>query len=144
MTSSTLIELLLGLALIAYIGSKQLTWRPVDPARVWKLPLILGAIGVVSMARQGGPVRSVDVVILGLSFAFALASGVVMGRITLFRQSPADPRLVESRTGLLGIGIWLCLVAVRVVLDVEGRTDTSRTGPRRRLEPATLPDLKEW
>lgn len=66
MTSSTLIEPLAGLALIAYIGSKQLAWRPVDPARVWKLPLILDAIGIVSMARQGGAVRPVDVVILGL------------------------------------------------------------------------------
>jgi signal transduction histidine kinase len=106
MTSSTLIELLLGLALIGYIGSKQLTWRPVDPARVWKLPLILGAIGVVSMARQGGPVRPVDVVILGLSFAFALASGVVMGPITRFR-----PIFLPKDYVRLGTALYLGMIA---------------------------------
>lgn len=120
MTSSTSIELLLGLAIIALISSRQLMWRPVDPARMWKLPLILGAAGVVSMARERTAVHPIDGVILGLSAVVALASGVVMGRITRFRPSPADPRVVESRTGWLGIGIWLGLVAVRVALDVAG------------------------
>jgi hypothetical protein len=120
MTSSTLVDLLLGLALIAYLCSRQLTWRPVDPARMWKLPIVLGIAGIVSMAEQTTSVNVADVVILGLSAAFALASGAMMGRIARFRPSPADPRLVESRTGWLGAGIWLGLVVVRVALDLAG------------------------
>jgi hypothetical protein len=120
MTSSTTFDLVLGLAVIVWICSRQLTWRPVDPARMWKLPLILGAAGVLTMARQNTTVHAVDVVILGLSAVVALASGAMMGRIARFRPSPADPRLIESRTGWLGVAIWFGLIAIRVALDVAG------------------------
>ena len=120
MTSSTLIDLGIGLVLIAYICSKQLSWRPVDPARMWKLPIILGAVGVVSVAKQTTTIHPVDVVLLGLSAVFALASGTIMGRIARFRPSPTTPGMIESRTGWLGVGIWIALIAVRVTLDVAG------------------------
>jgi hypothetical protein len=120
MTSTAALNVLLGLAIVVYICSKQLTWRPVDPARMLKLPLILGAAGIISMASRHTAIHPIDVVILGLSAVFALASGTLMGRIARFRPSPADPRLTESRTGVLGIAIWLGLVAVRVTLDVAG------------------------
>jgi len=120
MTSSTLIDLLIGLVLVTYICSKQLRWRPVDPSRMWRLPLILGAVGIVSVARQTTTIHPVDVVILGLSAAFALASGALMGRIARFRPSPTTPGLIESRTGWVGAGIWIGLIVVRVVLDVAG------------------------
>jgi hypothetical protein len=116
----TSINLLLGLALIGYICSKQLTWRPVDPARMFKLPLILGIAGVVSLAQQATTIHPIDVVILGLSAVLAVVSGALMGRIARFRPSPSDPHVVESRTGALGIAIWIGLIAVRVVLDVAG------------------------
>jgi hypothetical protein len=120
MTSSTVTDLLIGLAVVAYLCSRQLRWRPVDGARMWKMPVILGAAGVISIARQHAPFRPVDVAILGLSAVFALISGALMGRIARFRPSPTDARLVESRTGALGIVIWIGLVAVRVALDVAG------------------------
>ncbi|GIF21738.1 hypothetical protein BJ973_004814 [Actinoplanes tereljensis] len=116
----TSINLLLGLALVVYICSKQLTWRPVNPAQMFKLPLILGVIGVVSLSHQATTIHPIDAVILGLSAVMAVVSGALMGRITRFRPSPADPRLVESRTGGLGVAIWIGLIAVRVVLDVAG------------------------
>jgi hypothetical protein len=34
MTSSNLINLLLGLAFVAYLCVRQLTWRTADPARM--------------------------------------------------------------------------------------------------------------
>jgi hypothetical protein len=120
MTTSTLIGFGIGLVLIAYFCSKQLSWRPVDPARMWKLPLILGVAGVVSMAKQTTTIHPVDAVILGLSAVFALVSGIIMGRIARFRPSPTQPGTTESRTGWLGIGIWAGLIAVRVALDVAG------------------------
>jgi hypothetical protein len=120
MTSSTLTDLLIGLAVIVYLCSRQLRWRPVDGARMWKMPFLLGAAGVISIARQNATFHPVDVAILGLSAVFALISGVLMGRIARFRPSPADPRLTESRTGALGIVIWIGLIAVRVALDLVG------------------------
>lgn len=120
MTSSTLTDLLLGFALIAYISFRQLTWRPVDPGRIWKMPIILGAVGIASMARSAASVTLIDTVILALSAVFAVASGALMGRIARFRPSPTDPRMVESRTGWLGVGIWIALIVVRVTLDLIG------------------------
>jgi hypothetical protein len=121
MTSSTLTDLVLGLALIAYFCSRQLTWRPADPARMLKLPLVLGVVGIVSMVHQTTTVHPVDVVILGISALLAVVSGAMMGGIARFRQSPADPRVTESRTGWLGVAIWSGLVVIRVGLDVAGR-----------------------
>ena len=120
MNTSYLADLAIGLAVIAYLCTRQLSWRPVDPARMWKMPLVLGAIGVVSLARQHVTIHPIDLVILIVSGVAALASGTAMGRIARFRPSAADPGLMESRTGWLGIAVWFALVLVRVVLDVVG------------------------
>jgi len=120
MNASYLFDLLIGLAVIAYLCTRQLSWRPVDPARMWKLPLVLGVAGVVSLARQQVTIHPIDLVILIVSGAAALISGTVMGRIARFRPSAADPRLIESRTGWLGVAVWVGLILVRVVLDVIG------------------------
>ncbi|MFD0516710.1 hypothetical protein [Paractinoplanes durhamensis] len=116
----TPINVLLGLALVAYICSKQLRWRAVDPAQMFKLPIILGVAGVLSIAGQHVTIHPVDVVILGLSALMAVASGALMGRIARFRMSPTVPGTVESRTGGAGIAIWIGLILVRVALDVAG------------------------
>ena len=120
MTSSTATNLLVGLALICYICAKQLTWRPIALGRLWRLPLVLGAAGVSSMAGHTGSVHPGDVAMLGLSAVLALVSGAVMGRIARLRPSPSDPRLMESRTGWLGVVTWLGLLVVRVALDGAG------------------------
>ncbi|MEV6847542.1 hypothetical protein [Actinoplanes sp. NPDC051411] len=120
MTSSTLTDIVIGLLVIAYSSSRQLRWRPVDLGRMLKLPLILGVLGVVSLARETTGVKPVDAAILGLSALLAVISGTMMGRIAVFRPSPADPRLLESRTGWAGIAIWFGLIVIRVALDVAG------------------------
>jgi hypothetical protein len=121
MTSSSLTDLAIGLVLILYIASRQLRWRAADPARMLKLPLILGVAGAVLMARQVTAVHPIDVVILGLSAVVAVISGTMMGAIARFRPSPTAPGVTESRTGWLGALIWFGLIAVRVGLDVVGR-----------------------
>jgi hypothetical protein len=82
MTSSTLTDLVLGLALIVYISSRLLRWRPIDPARMLKLPLLLSAAGVVLMARQTTTVKPVDIVILGW-LGVAIWFGLVVIRVGL-------------------------------------------------------------
>jgi len=120
MTSSTLTDLLIGVAVLFSIASRQLRWRAIDPARMLKTPLILGLAGIVLMAKQTTVIKPVDVVILAVSALLAVVSGAMMGGITRFRRSPADPNVTESRTGWLGVVIWLGLVAIRVGLDVIG------------------------
>ncbi|MBU2667150.1 hypothetical protein KOI35_26945 [Actinoplanes bogorensis] len=120
MTSTTLINALIGLALVAWICSRQLRWRAADPTRMFKLPIVLGIAGLVSMSQQFTTIKPIDVAVLGVSAVLALASGTVMGRIARFRPSPVDPRAVETRTGWAGVGIWAGLIAVRVLIDVIG------------------------
>lgn len=120
MTSSTLTDLVLGLALLFYFASRQLRWRAIEPGKMLKMPLVLGVVGVVLMARQTTTIKPVDIVILGVSAILAVVSGAMMGSITRFRPSPADPRVTETRAGWLGVAIWLGLVVVRVGLDFAG------------------------
>ena len=120
MTTSTLTDLVLGVALLFYIAARQLRWRALDPGRMLKLPLILGIAGIVVMGRQTTTVKPVDIVILALSALLAVVSGAMMGAITRFRRSAADPRVTESRTGWLGVAIFFGLVVIRVGLDVAG------------------------
>ena len=57
----------------------------------------------------------------------------MMGGIASFRPSPAGPGRTESRTGWLGVAIWIALVVIRVGLDVVGRrTGGSAVTPRGR------------
>jgi hypothetical protein len=125
MTASSFADVLIGLAVVVYLCSRQLTWRPVDLSRMWRMPLILGAIGLVSIFQgstgHAGSVKlnAADVVILAISAVLALASGVAMGRIAQFRR--AVNSATESRTGWLGAALWIGLIALRVLLDVAGR-----------------------
>jgi hypothetical protein len=120
MTSSTLTDIVIGLAVIAYLSSRQLRWRPVDLGRMLKLPLILAVAGIASMAHQTTTVHPVDAVILGLSALLAVVSGTMMGRLARFRRSPADPRVLESRTGWAGVAVLFGLIVIRIGLDAAG------------------------
>ncbi|WP_051142753.1 hypothetical protein [Gryllotalpicola ginsengisoli] len=130
---------LLGLAAIAWICYRQMTWRPVDPARMWRGPLIFGVIGagtIVTGSKQLvlGPV---DIATLAIELTLSLAIGAVMGAIAHFRRlSPQavaayeakrvdggrggthGPVEYESRTGWLGLVLWFVLIAVRIGVDV--------------------------
>ena len=130
MTDSSSAELLVGLAIVVYLCSRQLTWRPVDPPRMLRIPILLGAFGVFSITQSSkvSSITRADVVILAVSAALSIASGLVMGRIARFRPIRADPNprgsaapTTESRTGWLGVGLWLALVTLRLLLDVLGR-----------------------
>jgi hypothetical protein len=123
MTASSLADVLIGLAIVVYLCSRQLTWRPVDTSRMWRTPLILGVIGVVSIS-QGGDAKfaAIDVVILAVSAVLSIASGLAMGRIAQFRPGVGGNHATESRTGWVGVALWIGLIAIRVLLDVGGHS----------------------
>jgi hypothetical protein len=125
MTSGNYTDLLLGLAIVVCLCSRQLTWRPVVTAKMWRLPLILGVVGLIQLSQLSDrpPVKAADVAILVLSGLLAIVSGVLMGWIARFRPiTAAGPgaATVESRTGWLGVGIWIALIGGRILLEVLG------------------------
>lgn len=135
-------EAILGVLLVVYILWRQLNWSPVDVSRMWRMPVILGIIGLVTLASTGGhlKVTGVDVGLLAIEAATAIATGALMGLIAVFRPiseqglaawraraasrgrgAGPEPQ-VESRTGWLGLVLWVVLIAVRVGLSFWGHS----------------------
>ncbi|MBE7163061.1 MAG: hypothetical protein INR72_17625 [Williamsia herbipolensis] len=123
MSVQLIANVVIGLALVGFLAYRQMTWQSVDPSRIWRLPVILGIVGVVMLANTHATPTSTDVVFLGVEVLLSVAIGLTMGRITTFRTAPeADRRgrTLQTRTGWLGGVLWLVLIAVRVGLDVAG------------------------
>jgi hypothetical protein len=123
MTVQNLFDIVLGLALVGFIAFRQTTWGYVDPARVWRMPLVLGVIGLVTLSQSHAKITTTDVVFFGIEALVTIGVGLVMGRLTTFRVAPQpnDKGLtIQARTGGWGAALWLVLIAVRVGLDVLG------------------------
>jgi hypothetical protein len=133
MNLETISSIVLGLGVLAWIGYKQLTWRPVG-AGMWTMPIVLAAVGLFTLARGGvTTVSGSDVALLGVEFVLSGVVGVVMGLLARFRpiseqglakaKNTADRRggalpTLETRTGILGFALWIVLIAARIAIDV--------------------------
>jgi hypothetical protein len=93
---------------------------------MWRMPLVLGVVGAVMIVQTNAILSGVDLAFLILELVVSLGVGAWMGAIAHFRPLP-EPRPVgtkgamavyESRTGWLGLVLWLLVIAVRVGLDV--------------------------
>lgn len=123
MSVQLLANVLLGVALVGFLGYRQATWQYLDPARIWRTPMIMAIVGVVVLAQTSATVTTTDVVFLGIEALVTIGVGLTMGTITRFR-TVATPdrkgRTVQSRTGWLGASLWIVLIVVRIGLDVLG------------------------
>lgn len=71
---------------------------------MWRLPLILGVIGVVILAETKNlhRITTLDVAILIVELAISLAIGSLMGRIAVFRPDGSTPaaRAIRSHAAM--------------------------------------------
>ena len=129
MTFQMVVNGILILLLIGWIGVRQLTWRPVVLTRMWRSPLVLAIVGCVLLAQQVKPatVTPLDIAVLAGELVFSLGVGAWMGAIAHFRLLPEpvaagrdgrDIAVYESRTGGWGMALWLVVIAVRILVDV--------------------------
>jgi hypothetical protein len=131
MSIQNLANIAIGILLLGYIITKQLTWQPVQIARMWRMPAILAVIGVIILAQsKSGPITTFDIGVLLVELVISLAVGGVMGMIATFRPlSDAAKKTLaggrrgvvadfETRTGWLGVVLWVVLIAVRIGIDV--------------------------
>jgi hypothetical protein len=134
MSLSTLANGALIVLLVGWICYRQLQWKPVAVARMWRFVLILVVIGVIQLAgAASGALTGLDFGLLAIELVISLGVGSLMGAIALFRpisqQSAAayaarDRRGnsqvadFESRTGWWGIALWVLFIGVRVGMDV--------------------------
>ena len=151
MTIQTLANVVIGLALVAWMLYRQFTWRIVSISRMWRMPMIMGIVGVVMLAQTKDmhTVSALDITVLIVELVISLAIGAVMGRIAVFRPrnirpgEPGDPlasrrgrygergdrvervlnadgteTVLESRTGWVGLVLWIVMILVRIGMDV--------------------------
>jgi len=129
MTVQTLGNALLILLLVGWVGVRQLTWRPVVISRMWRMPAILAIVGAVLLVQQVRPatITPLDLAVVSGEIVLSLAIGAWMGGLAQFRRlpqpvvagkSPSDIAIYESRTGVLGLVLWVAVIAVRVAIDV--------------------------
>ncbi|MFC5502753.1 hypothetical protein ACFPJ4_10935 [Lysinimonas soli] len=133
MNASTLVNILIGLAILVWIGYRQLNWTAVAPDRMLRLPAILAIIGVGLLVQNasGIQVSGTDLAVLGVEAVISGAIGAVMGLLAHFRpmspaavtaylardsgrRRPGIPPTLETRNGWFGMALWLVLIAVRI------------------------------
>ncbi|MFI6171046.1 hypothetical protein ACIBCN_30005 [Nocardia sp. NPDC051052] len=117
MTSNNLLTAVLMIAILGWIIYRQNQWRPFDPARMWRGPLVLGIVGVVVLASADNApaVHTVDIVVLVFEAVLGLAVGALMGVLSKFVRQ--DGQLLV-RTGAFASALWVALIAVRIGIDV--------------------------
>ena len=133
---------IVGVAVLAWIIYRQLTWRLVLPSRMWRMPVILAIIGVFMLSQIKGvtSVSGTDVAILAGELVLAIGVGAAMGALAQFRTRPqreSDVRsgrpdgqtanwspsntVIESKTGGWGAALWIVMIAVRIGIEFGAR-----------------------
>ena len=133
MDIQTLMNIAVGIVVVVWIGGRQLRWRPVTQRSTWTIPLLLTAGGIVLLANEVKPAAftALGLGFLAIELALSVAIGSVMGVIAGFRridESTAaslarrgDPAPEwETRTGWVGMVLWIVLIGVRIGLDFLG------------------------
>lgn len=112
-------EIVLVVLVIGWVVYRQTQWQALDHARLWRLPIILGIIGVLSLKSAVGTttVQPISVVLLVVSAVLAAGVGLLMGTMSQVRRFEGR---IEARTGVAGSMLWLVMLAVRIGVDVAG------------------------
>ncbi|HEY4267040.1 MAG TPA: hypothetical protein VGM94_02500 [Galbitalea sp.] len=135
MTVANIADILIAIAVLGWVIFRQLTWSVVKISRLWRMPVILGIVGIVMLAQTKSlsAIHPIDIAILIAELILSLGVGTAMGRLATFRtrlQRPEDvdhrngethnpnATVIESRTGGLGAALWLVLIVVRVGIEI--------------------------
>ncbi len=134
MTLQSIANILIIVVLVGVLGFRQMKWRPVDVAKMWRMPIIMGVIGLVTISTQtkSSSLTGLDLAILVVEIVLSLAIGSVMGAIAHFRPlaraADQEGAEFESRTGWLGMGLWVGLIVIRVGIDLWAGSNGSAIG----------------
>ena len=115
----TVETVVIGLAIIAFITYRLSQWQSVRPSRLMRMPLILGVVGVISLAGSGEQLLHtltvLDIALLGAELTIGVVAGWLIGRLTEIRTF-ADG--TKSKLVPAGIAVWLGFIAVRIGFGV--------------------------
>jgi hypothetical protein len=125
MTPELLINIAIGVVLVGLIAVRQLRWRRIDRGNVWRLPAVLGIVGVVLLGTTTGgiTVGSLDIGLIALELVISIGIGLLMGRLTTIRVAGAPDKKgnpFEARAGGVGVALWIVFLGLRIGIDVIG------------------------
>jgi len=139
MSIQVVVNAVLIIALVGWIAYRQLTWRPIDPGRMWRLPIILAGVGLITISgtTKVHLLTTVDISVLVIEIVISLGLGALMGAVAVIRpmseaavdayaaqqrdrdrgRRPLSVVTLETRTGWFGLSLWVVLIGVRVGID---------------------------
>lgn len=117
---TTVISVLLGVALLIFISYRQLRWQPVDPRRLVLMPVVLLGVAVLTAVQSAGVLSAMhpgalDVLSILLELAVGVIGGLLMGRLTRIERINGR---VSSRVTGAGLAIWFGFIAFRIGMAV--------------------------
>jgi hypothetical protein len=120
MSTQSVLTILLGLGMLVFISVRQMRWQ--QPGRQMKMPLVLGAIGVLEAASTWnsallGKLSTIDVALVGVELCVAVLGGWLMGRLSEVATVNGS---TQTRLRPAGLGVWLGFIALRVGMAVLG------------------------
>ena len=137
MNITTVVDILIALAVVCWIIYRQFTWQLASPSRLWRMPAIIVVVGVVMLAQTKSltNIKPIDLLIFAGELVVSLGLGAIMGSLARFRSRPQresdvrqrggmpgvfDPSVTvtETRTGGLGAALWVVLIAMRVGIEL--------------------------
>lgn len=132
-----IVNAILILLLLVWVGYRQTTWRAVDASRMLRMPAILAIAGlaVLGSGSDLAHLSGLDVAVLLTELILSCGIGALMGLISRFRPMSSEAReayarrgagrsaagtapSLEARTGWAGLALWAALIAVRIGADV--------------------------
>lgn len=124
MTPTTIMSVLLGLALLLFISLRQMQWQSVRIGKMLRMPVVLFAVGLFVAAQTfKNPSilhpHGAEIALIGLEVVLAVLGGLVMGRVT---EIATRAGVTSSRLRPAGLGVWFGFLAVRIGLDLFAHT----------------------
>lgn|GEM_PF-5804446 len=116
MQTSTVLNVLLAVAVVGAFVVRRLRWQPVTTTEVWGTPLILLLIGAVQLRHATG-IDGVDLALVTAGTLISLAAGALTGRLTRLRRADG---VLYQRIGGAGLAVWVGAFLARAALSVVG------------------------
>lgn len=125
----TVLDVLIGIAVLALVIWRQLSVRPVAAdARALRVVGVLGVVGLVQVVSAAGehpaPALAWGMLLLGL----VVAAGLGVVRAATVRIWWSDGRLVRQGTALTAL-LWVVGIGVHVGLDLLTRAASPAAAP---------------
>ncbi len=111
---------LIAVAVLCWLGYRQTTWRAVS-ARLWTLPAVLGAVGLLSLSSVvAARPTALDLVVVTSELVVSGGGGAVCGAMTSFRTidpaaAPAPGVTARRRARASALALWIALIVARLV-----------------------------